>query len=133
MLWLGLSFGLRVYVTHFANYSAMYGSIGGVILLILWLYLSGVVLLLGAEINSEIEHAAAERGAVTAKARGENEAPADGGATAAVALAKRRPASPAAPPKRWRRALALIGAGALVGWLAHRPRTRASDVGRRAA
>jgi membrane protein len=80
--WLALSFGLRVYVTHFANYSATYGSIGGVILLILWLYLCGVVLLLGAEINAEIEHAAAERGAVTAKARGEHEAPADAGKAA---------------------------------------------------
>jgi uncharacterized BrkB/YihY/UPF0761 family membrane protein len=46
-------------------------SIGGVILLMLWLYLSGVALLLGAEINAEIEHAAAARGAADAKAEGE--------------------------------------------------------------
>ena len=77
VLWLGLSFGLRIYVTHFANYSATYGSIGGVILLILWLYLTGIVLLVGAEINAEVEHAAAEHGAATAKAPGEKEAPAD--------------------------------------------------------
>ena len=82
VLWLALSFGLRVYVSNFANYSATYGSIGGVILLILWLYLSGVVLLVGAEINAEIEHAAAEHGAVTAKAAGEKEAPADAGRAA---------------------------------------------------
>ena len=134
-LWLALSFGLRLYVSNFANYSATYGSIGGVILLILWLYLSGVVLLLGAEINAEIEHAAADRGAVTAKARGEKEAPADGGAPAPVALAARRPAPPGetVPPSRWRRALALVGAGAVVGWVAHRPRGRGGDVGRRAA
>ena len=133
-LWMALSFGLRLYVSHFANYSATYGSIGGVILLILWLYLSGVVLLLGAEINSEIEHAAAERGALTAKAAGEKEAPADGGAPAPVALAKRRPAplEPAPPPARWRRVLALVGAGAVVGWVAHRPRPRDTDT-RRAA
>ena len=133
-LWLALSFALRVYVSNFANYSATYGSIGGVILLILWLYLSGVVLLLGAEINSEIEHAAAERGAVTAKAPGQKEAPADGGAPAPVALAARRPAAPVAPPPpRWRRAVALIGAGAVVGWVAHRPRSRGEQAGRRAA
>jgi membrane protein len=65
-LWLGMSFGLRFYVQHFGNYSATYGSIGGVILLMLWLYLTGVVLLLGAEVNAEIEKAAREHGATTA-------------------------------------------------------------------
>jgi membrane protein len=71
VLWLAMSYVLRLYVANFANYSATYGSIGGVILLMLWLYLSGVALLLGAEINSEIEHAAAEQGAPDAKAEGE--------------------------------------------------------------
>ena len=66
VLWLGMSFGLRLYVQHFANYSATYGSIGGVILLMLWLYLTSVVLLLGAEVNAEIEKAAREHGATTA-------------------------------------------------------------------
>jgi membrane protein len=74
--WIAASIGLRFYVTHFADYNATYGSIGGVILLMLWLYLGGLVLLVGAEINSEIEHAAARRGAQTAKARGER-APGD--------------------------------------------------------
>lgn len=55
--WLVMSFGLRVWVSHFANYSATYGSIGGVILLMLWLYLTSVVLLVGAEIDAEIEAA----------------------------------------------------------------------------
>lgn len=50
---------------------------GGVILLMLWLYLSGVVLLVGAEINAEIEQAAAVRGEPTAKPAGEREARAD--------------------------------------------------------
>jgi membrane protein len=79
VLWLGASFALRFYVTNFANYNATYGSIGGVILLMLWLYLSGMALLLGAEVNSEIEHAAARRGAADAKVEGEQEAPADRG------------------------------------------------------
>jgi membrane protein len=64
--WLAMSFGLRLYVQYFGNYSATYGSIGGVILLMLWLYLTSVVLLVGAEVNAEIEHAARERGATTA-------------------------------------------------------------------
>jgi membrane protein len=133
-LWLALSFGLRLYVSHFANYSATYGSIGGVILLILRLYLSGVVLLVGAEINAEIEHAAAERGAVTAKAPGEKAAPADGGRPAPAALAARRPAArPSRSRAAWRRAVALIGAGAVVGWVARRPRGGGADRGRRAA
>ncbi len=50
--WLLMSSGLRLYVAFFGNYNATYGSIGGVILLMLWLYMSGVALLIGAEINS---------------------------------------------------------------------------------
>lgn len=57
--WLAMSFGLRLYVSHFGNYSATYGSIGGVILLMLWLYLSSLVFLIGAEIDAEVEAAAA--------------------------------------------------------------------------
>jgi len=72
VLWLAMSYGLRFYVTHVANYNATYGSIGGVILLTLWLYLTGLVLLLGAEVNSEIEFAAAQRGDSTAKLPGEH-------------------------------------------------------------
>ena len=79
VVWLAMSAGLRYYVSNFGNYNATYGSIGGVILLMLWLYLSGVVLLLGAEVNAEIEHAAAARGDATAKLPGEKEAPAKDG------------------------------------------------------
>ena len=60
-LWLAMSFGLRFYVAHFGNYSATYGSIGGVILLMLWLYLTSVVILLGGEVDSEIVAAARQR------------------------------------------------------------------------
>lgn len=59
--WAIMSVALRFYVDHFANYNATYGSIGGLILLMLWLYLSGVVLLVGAEINFEIARAASAR------------------------------------------------------------------------
>ena len=50
--WLLASFGLRLYVSYFGNYNATYGSIGGVILLMLWFYLSSLTLLIGAEIDA---------------------------------------------------------------------------------
>jgi membrane protein len=55
--WLASSLGLRVYVHYVNNYSATYGSLGTVIILLTWFYLSGLMLLLGGEINSEIEAA----------------------------------------------------------------------------
>ncbi len=59
--WLLSSFGLRVYLHYFNNYSATYGSLGAVIILLTWFYISGLMLLIGAEVNSEIEAAAAEK------------------------------------------------------------------------
>jgi membrane protein len=67
MMWLVVSLGFKLYVENFGNYNAAYGSIAGVIVLMLWFYLSGIVLLLGGEINAEIEKAASEK----AKARSE--------------------------------------------------------------
>lgn len=55
--WLVASVGLRIYVHYFNSYSATYGSLGTVIILLTWFYLSGLMLLLGGEINSEIEAA----------------------------------------------------------------------------
>ncbi len=55
--WLVMSSALRLYVTEFVNYNATYGSIGSVILLMLWLYASGVALLVGAEIDSVVGEA----------------------------------------------------------------------------
>jgi membrane protein len=59
--WLLTSMGLRLYVHFFNNYSLTYGSLGAVIILLTWFYLTGLMLLLGAEINSEIEAAAAAK------------------------------------------------------------------------
>lgn len=59
--WLLVSLGFKFYVDNFGDYNKVYGSLAGVIVLMLWLYWSGMVLLLGGEINAEIEHAAAER------------------------------------------------------------------------
>jgi membrane protein len=59
--WIITSIGLRLYVHYFDNYSVTYGSLGAVIILLTWFYLTGLMLLLGAEINSEIEAAAAAK------------------------------------------------------------------------
>jgi membrane protein len=59
--WIAASIGLRVYVHLFNNYSATYGGLGAVIILLTWFYLTGLMLLLGAEINSEIEAAVAAK------------------------------------------------------------------------
>lgn len=59
--WLLASLGLRVYLHFFNSYSVTYGSLGAVIILLTWFYITGLMILLGAEINSEIEAAAAER------------------------------------------------------------------------
>jgi membrane protein len=59
--WLVASLGLRMYVHYINNYSATYGSLGTVIILLTWFYLSGLMLLLGGEINSEIEAAVKEK------------------------------------------------------------------------
>jgi membrane protein len=76
-LWLLVSFGFRTYLQFFDTYSATYGSLGAVIVLMLWLYLTGVAVLMGGEINSVIENAAAEAGEPEAKEKGEK-APGEG-------------------------------------------------------
>jgi membrane protein len=61
LFWLLASFSLRLYIHFFNFYSITYGSLGAVIILLMWFYITGLMLLLGAEINSEIEAAAAEK------------------------------------------------------------------------
>ena len=56
-LWLLASLGFKFYVAGFTNYTETYGAIGGVMILMLWFYISGLVILIGAEMNAEIEHA----------------------------------------------------------------------------
>jgi membrane protein len=57
LLWLLVSLAFKFYVTNFADYNVTYGAVGSVIVLLLWFYLSGFAILVGAELNAEIEHA----------------------------------------------------------------------------
>jgi membrane protein len=52
-----ISIGFRFYVMRFGQFNKTYGTIGAAIVVLLWFYMSGLVLLVGAELNSEIEHA----------------------------------------------------------------------------
>jgi membrane protein len=72
--WIGASLLFRVYLHFFNSYSKTYGSLGAVIVLLLWLYISGLAIMVGGEINSEIENAAARRGHPEAKEPGEKAA-----------------------------------------------------------
>jgi membrane protein len=60
VVWIIASLGFGLYVKTFANYNAMYGSIGAIIVLLLYFYISAAVLLLGAEMNAVIEHMSSE-------------------------------------------------------------------------
>lgn len=90
LIWVAASWGFSVYVRNFGSYDATYGALGGVIVMLLWMYISAQALLLGAEINSVIEHASEEGKAPGEKERGE------GGR-------ERRPGEEGRlPPERWR-------------------------------
>lgn len=70
LAWVGMSLLFSWYVNNFANYSVTYGTIGAVVVLLTWMYFSGFFLLVGGEINAEIEHAA-----TGGKARGHKKLP----------------------------------------------------------
>ena len=57
ILWLIISLAFKFYVANFTSYTATYGLIGGAIVLMLWFYVSALAVLVGAELNAEIEHA----------------------------------------------------------------------------
>ncbi|MCQ4312117.1 YihY/virulence factor BrkB family protein [Pseudomonas stutzeri] len=60
IVWIAASVAFGLYVQNFGNYDATYGSIGAVIVLLLYFYISAAVLLFGAEMNAVIEHASVE-------------------------------------------------------------------------
>ncbi len=57
VLWLVVSLLFKLYVANFTDYEGAYGTVGGVIVVLLWFYVSGIAILTGAELNAEIEHA----------------------------------------------------------------------------
>jgi membrane protein len=60
VLWVVASWGFSRYVSSFGSYDKTYGSLGGVIVLLLWMWISSLVMLLGAEVNALIEHRSPE-------------------------------------------------------------------------
>lgn len=64
------SLGFRIYVTNFGKYNATYGSLGAVVVMMLWLYITGLVVLLGSEVNALVEHYSPE-----GKDKGEKQEP----------------------------------------------------------
>src|SRR5438067_2703348 len=75
LLWLFATWGFTQYAEHFGNYNAAYGSIGGVVVLLTWLYITGLVFILGGETNAILEHNATGEGK-TEGAHAPGEAPA---------------------------------------------------------
>ncbi len=59
--WVLISLAFGIYVRQFANYNATYGTLGGVIALMFWFYLSSIAILVGAEINAELIKAAGKK------------------------------------------------------------------------
>ena len=80
--WLIASIALRIYLHYFDNYSVTYGSLGAVIILLTWFYITGLMILTGAEINSEIAASIAEKklkeaGKIPPQATTDHEVPID--------------------------------------------------------
>ncbi len=100
VFWILLTLIFGIYVSKFGNYNATYGSLGAIVVMLTWLYLSAYVLLFGAELNSELERQTAkdttasgdkpmgQRGAQAADTVAGEDAPSDQGGKPAVGAAK---------------------------------------------
>jgi membrane protein len=60
--WILTGFIMRIYVEHYSNYSATYGAVAGMVIMLMIFYLNAVIILAGAELDSEIQHIRAELG-----------------------------------------------------------------------
>lgn len=98
VLWVLASWGFSRYVASFGSYDKTYGALGGVIVLFLWMWISSLVLLVGAEVNAFIEHRSPE-----GKRQGAKERSDTGTRPAAVAPARGEPV-PVAPDRAAREA-----------------------------
>ena len=56
LIWLGVSALFALYVTHFSSYDKTYGSMAGVVIFLVWLWLTNIAILLGLEVNAELDH-----------------------------------------------------------------------------
>jgi membrane protein len=119
LLWLIGSLGFRAYVVHFGSYNETYGTIGGIMVLLLWLYISGICVIIGAEMNAEIEHASEHGKAPGEKVPGERKTI---GARAEREFRERQARGEATPPpqvpaagRKLRPAAAFARAGVLFG------------------
>ena len=120
VLWVLASWGFSKYVSNFGSYDKTYGSLGGVIVLLLWMWISSLVLLVGAETNALIEHRSEEGKRQGAKRRTDVglQPIAESAPVGEPILATR--VAPAAPPPRRRpplRGLVAIAAGLAAGVL----------------
>lgn len=121
LAWGLLTLGFGFYVANFGNYNATYGSLGAVVVLLTWIYLSAYVLLMGAELNAEIERKAAvkttdEPGEPAIK-RGEPAEAENGLGQAATAPAATAPAPVKLPRPSAARQFALQRVGGRIGRL----------------
>jgi membrane protein len=116
VLWVLASWAFSKYVASFGSYDKTYGSLGGVIVLLLWMWLSTLVLLVGAEMNALVEHASPEGKRPGAKRESETGlAPAPPAAPdGRHAAARPAPAGPRRAPVR---GLVAIAAGLAAGLL----------------
>jgi len=105
LIWLLGTWGFSEYATHLGTYNVTYGSIGGVIVLMTWLFISGFIFAMGGEVNAILEHASQEGKAPGARAEDEAPPPPDErpsamppGAAASHHVAERAPGGDAASP-----------------------------------
>lgn len=71
VIWVAVSVLFKLYVHHFGHFGLLYGSLGTLIILMFWFYLSGIAILVGGELNAVLEHSAAQHAVGGAKRRGE--------------------------------------------------------------
>jgi membrane protein len=70
-VWMVVSVLFKIYVRHFSHFGLLYGSLGTLIILMFWFYMSGIAILVGAEINSVLEDAVARQRVPGAKRHGQ--------------------------------------------------------------
>jgi membrane protein len=95
VLLIAVSLGFGFYAQNFGNYNAMYGSIGAVVMLMIWLYMAGLVLLAGSEINALVERHQGRSAQMTREGASENDHDDDGERHPADDLPGHAPARPA--------------------------------------